>query len=127
MGAPPLRGGAGRQRRGDDANRPARSLPFCFKLDFAAPLQAPYYFAASTEEDRSEWMTAVQFGSYEYLRTVLLSLQCRMRDLTGKDPLANEVMCITSPEVPGGHAEAEARAYADRAMALAVRRPCLRQ
>ncbi|KAF4522198.1 hypothetical protein B566_EDAN007348 [Ephemera danica] len=59
--------------------------PFAFSITFQDDLpDRKHIFAARSEDQVQQWVTAIQSCSYEYWRGILRSLQGKIKKLTGK-------------------------------------------
>jgi len=88
------------------------AVAFGFKLEFDGSGTRVYYLSAPSNDARRQWMDALKHASYEYLRGTLMSLQARLKELTGRDPLREALSACTTPQVPSKETESAAYKFA---------------
>lgn len=70
-----------------------------------------YSFLANSGKDQDEWTTALNSGSYEYLRLTFSELRGQLMHLTGKDPLVEDHPLGTLPIKTVSPVPASSRVY----------------
>eukprot|EP00043_Microstomoeca_roanoka_P000822 m.29311 g.29311 ORF g.29311 m.29311 type:complete len:1153 (+) comp10519_c0_seq1:89-3547(+) len=72
---------------------------FQFRLEFDSPDARIYFLWASASETRKIWVDKIRQASFEHLRDTLLSLQRRLVELTGRNPLPDSFSQCLAPDV----------------------------
>eukprot|EP00051_Salpingoeca_urceolata_P018731 m.265874 g.265874 ORF g.265874 m.265874 type:complete len:1155 (-) comp19266_c3_seq1:47-3511(-) len=83
----------------DEQDFASPTKTFGFRIEFDGPGTHVHYLTAPDADSRKSWMEALKTASYEHLRSILLDLQRKLTQLTGRDPLRMALEGVVHPQV----------------------------